>query len=175
MSQRKGQSLRNQRLFARWAAWTSLLLFWFIAALTALPQPEPVKKYISVLTQVYAEVKEMGPYAGEDFIRREFFVGEDDDDTNKDIHLTVLIQPSDSKETMTIQVTEMTKDPGNPQSRLAGKSRMISCLVVEGRLEILSSDYEERELAILAPEMLRAIQNKKKLLKLNLCGSGRPG
>jgi hypothetical protein len=163
------------RLFACWVAGASLLLFWLIAALTALSRPEAVKKYLSVLTQIYAEVKEMGPYPGEDFIRREFFVGEDDDDTNKDIHIMVLIRSSASKEMMTVRVTEMVKDPGNPQVRLAAASKMLSCLVAGGQVEIQSCDYQEKELDKLAPEMLKAIKNKKRLLKLNLCGSGRPG
>ena len=117
----------------------------------------------------------MGPYPGEDFIRREFFVGEDDDDTNKDLHVIILIQSLETKETMTIRVTEMAKDPGNPQTRLAKTSRVLFCLVAEDRMEVQSSDYEEKDLAKLAPEILTAIQNKKRLLKLNLCESGRPG
>lgn len=174
MSHGTMRPLRSQRLGVCWVAGASLLLFWLTAAPAALSQPEPVKKYLSVLTRIYAEVKEMGPYPGEEFTRREFFVGEDDDDTNKDIHIMVLIRSSESGEMMTIRVTELVKDPGNPQARLAANSKMLSCLVAGGRLEIRSSDYQEKELDKLAPEMLTAIQNKKRLLKLNLCGSGRP-
>jgi hypothetical protein len=146
-----------------------------MAALAAPWGAGQVKAHLVILKQIHAEVKEMGPYPGEDFIRREFFVGEDDDDTNKDVHVSVLIQPLESKEKMTIRVTEMVKDPGNPRARLAKTSRMLVCLVAGGRLEIQSSDYEENDLNRLAPEILTAIQNKKRLLKLNLCGSGRPG
>jgi len=153
---------------------STLLLFWLASALPAVSHPEPEKRVLSVLTRIYAEIKEMGPYPGEEFTRREFFVGEDDDDTNKDIHIMVLIRSSDSGEMMTIRVTELVKDPGNPQARLAANSKMLSCLVAGGRLEIRSSDYQEKDLDQLAPEMLTAIQNKKRLLKLNLCGSGRP-
>jgi len=80
----------------------------------------------------------------------------------------------EAKELMTIRVTEMAKDPGNPRARLAGRSRSLSCLVAGDRLEVLSSDYDEKEIAKLAPEILTAIQNKKRLLKFSLCGSGRP-
>jgi len=38
----------------------------------------------------------------------------------------------------------------------------------------VSSDYDMQDLAKLAPEILTAIQNKKRLLKFSLCGSGRP-
>ena len=160
------RSQRSRDLVLRWAVGIVLLLFGFTFTPASLSGPAPLKKYLTVLKQIHAEVKEIGPYPGEDFIRREFFVGEDDDDTNKDIHVLVLIQSLESKEMMTIRVTEMVKDPGNPQARLARTSRALSCLVAGDRLEIQSSDYEEKDLAKLAPEILTAIQNKKRLLKL---------
>lgn len=134
-----------------------------------------MKKHVVILKQIHTEVKEMGPYPGEDFIRREFFVGEDDDDTNKDIHVMVVIRSLELEDSMSIRVTEMMKDPGNRQARLAGKSRMLSCVIAGSRLEVLSSDYEENDLDKLAPEILTAIRNKKRLLRLSLFGSGRPG
>ena len=169
------RSQRSRDLVLRWAVGIVLLSFASTAALGAPSGPRPAKKYLAVLKQIHSEVKEIGPYPGEDFIRREFFVGEDDDDTNKDIHVIVLIQSLESKEMMTIRVTEMAKDPGNPRARLAKTSRMLTCLVAEDRLEVQSSDYEEKDLAELVPEILTAIQNKKRLLKLSLCESGRPG
>ena len=169
------RSQRSRDLLLRWAAGTVLLSFVFALTPGALSGPAPLKKYLALLKQVHAEVKELGPYPGEDFIRREFFVGEDDDDTNKDIHVIVLIQSLEAKEMMTIRVTEMAKDPGNPRARLAKTSRALTCLVAEDRLEVQSSDYQEKDLAELVPEILTAIQNKKRLLKLNLCGSGPPG
>ena len=152
-------------LVLRGPAGAVLVSFWLIAVLASPSSPAPVLEYLTVLRQIHAEVKELGPYPGEDFIRREFFVGEDDDDTNKDIHVIVLIQSIESREMMTIRVTEMAKDPGNPQARLAGTSRMLLCLVAGDRLEVKSSDYQEKDLAKLAPEILKAIQNKKRLLK----------
>src|SRR4030043_1060785 len=119
---------RSGDLVLRWAAGIVLLSFASTAALGAPSGPRPAKKYLAVLKQIHSEVKEIGPYPGEDFIRREFFVGEDDDDTNKDIHVIVLIQSLESKEMMTVRVTEMAKDPGNPQARLAGTSKMLSRL-----------------------------------------------
>jgi len=149
-----------------WAAGTALLLSGPMAALAAPDAAGPKDKTLVILKQVYAEVKEMGPYPGEDFVRREFFVGEDDDDTNKDVHVAVLIQPFDSREKMTVRVTEMVKDPGNIRARLARNSRMLVCLIAGDRLEIQVSAYDENELEELAPEILTAIQNKKRLLKL---------
>ena len=157
---------RSRNLVRCRAAGAVLLLFGFTTALAVPSGPGPVKKYLAVLKHIHAEVKEIGPYPGEDFIRREFFVGEDDDDTNKDIHVIVLIQSLEAKERMTIRVTEMVKDPGNPRARLAKTSRALVCLVAADRLEVQSSDYGEKDLAELVPEILTAIQNKKKLLNL---------
>lgn len=143
----------------------SLLLFGTAAALAAQGRPCPEEQVLSVLKQVRDEVREMGSYPGEDFVRREFFVGEDDDDTNKDIHVNILIQALKSGEKMTLRVTEMAVDPGNPRARLARASKLVVCLFAGDRLEIKSSDYEDKELSRLAPEILTAIRNKKRLLK----------
>jgi hypothetical protein len=60
------------------------------------------KKDISqVLKEIYQEMKEFDKYPGCDFVKREFFVGEDDDDTNKDIHVVILVQDVAEKEKVT--------------------------------------------------------------------------
>jgi hypothetical protein len=146
-----------------------------MAARLVLPSPQRTEKHLLVLKQIQAEVRELGPYPGEDFIRREFFVGEDEDDTNKDIHVAILIQTWDANERMTIRVTEMTNVSGSPRASLAGRSRLISCRITGDRLELLNSDYPDKELAELVPQILTAIRNKKKLLELNPYGNGRRG
>jgi hypothetical protein len=129
------------------------------------PYPAPEKKYLSVLKEIHAEVKEMGLYPGQDFFHQAFFVGEDDDDTNKDIHVSILIRAREQKERMTIRVTRMHKDRHNPRARLAGTTKELTCLVGEDGVEIQNSDYQEKEIAELVPEILTAIRNKKRLLK----------
>ncbi|HUU37084.1 MAG TPA: hypothetical protein VMW46_02630 [Candidatus Desulfaltia sp.] len=129
-------------------------------------RPAPEKNYIAVLKQIHTEVKEMGSYPGQDFVQQAFFVGEDDDDTNKDIHVSILIQAQVQKEKMTIRVTRMQKDRRNPQARLAGTTKELTCLVGGDDVEIQSSDYKEEDIAELVPEILTAIRNKKRLLKL---------
>lgn len=149
------------------------------------PRPAPEKKYQTILREIRFEVKEMGAYPGQDFFQQAFFVGEDDDDTNKDIHVSILIRAAEEKEKMTVRVTMMKRDPRNPQARLAGTTREFVCLFHNDIVEMQSADYEEEEIAALVPDILTAIRNKKRLLKilgdgmychqLNLCGSGRPG
>jgi hypothetical protein len=130
------------------------------------PPQAPEKKYLTVLKEIHTEVKEMGPYAGQDFVQQAFFVGEDDDDTNKDVHVSILIRALEQREKMTIRVTQMKKDRRNPQARLAGTTKDLICLVGGDEVEIQSSDYEEKEIAELVPEILTAVRNKKRLLKL---------
>ncbi len=152
------------------------------------------KKYLVALREISAEVKAMGTYPGQDFFQQAFFVGEDDDDTNKDIHVSILIRAEKEKDKMTIRVTQMIKDRRNPQARLAGTTREIVCLIGGESVEVRSDDYEEKEIASLVPDILTAIRNKKRLLKLGTpytvtsisvtvycvplpspCGSGHPG
>ncbi len=128
--------------------------------------PASEKKHLAVLKKIHAEVKEMGFYPGQNFIQQAFFVGEDDDDTNKDIHVSILIQMREDQDKMTIRVTQMLKDQRNPQARVAGTSRELTCLVGGDEVEIPSSDYDEKEIVRLAPEILTAILNKKRLLKI---------
>jgi hypothetical protein len=117
------------------------------------------------LRQIYAEVKELGPYPGESFIKHEFFLGPADDDTYKKEHIVVLIQADDGVEKMKIQVTEMETRPDNPRIQLAGRVRSIVCAIAGDDLTIVRSDYVAKEVDRLAPDILRAVREKKKLLK----------
>ena len=164
-----------------------LSLHWLAFSLSPAerPRPAPEKKYQTILREIRVEVKEMGAYPGQDFFQQAFFVGEDDDDTNKDIHVSILIRAVEEKEKMTVRVTMMKRDRRNPQARLAGTTREFVCLFHNDIVETQSADYEEEEIAALVPDILTAIRNKKRLLKIlgdrmychqfNLCGSGRPG
>ncbi len=119
-----------------------------------------------VLKQIYGEVKELGPYPGETVIRHDFFLGPADDDSYKKEHIVVLINAVDGAERMKIQVTEMKTRPDNPRIQLAGKTWTISCSIsAKGALRVLRSDYSDKETARLAPMILRAIREKKKLLQ----------
>jgi hypothetical protein len=124
-------------------------------------------KHLKILKQIYDEVKELGRYPGEDFIRREFFIGnEDDDDTNKNQHIVVLIQAVDGQEKMRLQMTAMEPSKENPQVKYATTSKSVLCQVGPDAVTIQASDYDEPELEKLAAEILRAVLAKKKLLKL---------
>lgn len=121
-----------------------------------------------ILIKIYQEVKDLGAYPGEDFIHRDFWVGADDDDTNKDIHVVVLIQSVENKEKMKIQVTYMESSSSNSKMKYAKETKNIVCLVNMEKIELLHSDYSEKELTRLTSEILQAIQNKKNLLRLKM-------
>lgn len=110
-------------------------------------------------------MKEFDNYPGYDFIKREFFVGEDDDDTNKDIHVVILVQEVDEKEKVTIQVTYMERRRGKPVIGIAKYIKLFSYFVSRGQTEIIRSDFEEKEKEYALSGVLQAIKDKKKLLK----------
>ncbi|UCE41093.1 MAG: hypothetical protein JSV17_16915 [Candidatus Aminicenantes bacterium] len=118
-----------------------------------------------VLREIYKEVKELGKFPGDDFIKREFFVGKDDDDTYQDIHALILIQNIDEIEKITIQVTYFQPNENDPTVKYAKNMKSISYALLQDEMVILKSDYDEKERKKFLPQILRAIRGKKKLLK----------
>jgi hypothetical protein len=118
-----------------------------------------------ILREIYMEMKDFDKYPGCDFIKREFFVGEDDDDTNKDIHVVIIVQDVDEKEKITIQVTYMERRKGRPVIGIAKSIKVISYFVLEDQVEIIKSDFDDKEKELILSGVFQAIKNKKKLLK----------
>lgn len=161
---------QKKRIAAAVPAFISLLsaLFSLQAAGTGpCPGPIPAEpKYLEALKNIYREVKDLGAYPGQDFISREFFLGPADDDTYKDEHIAVLIQKLEGREKMRIQVTEMEIVNDKPRVQTAKQTKSVACWIAGDILTIERSEFSEDTLSRLAPEILRAIQAKKKLLKL---------
>jgi hypothetical protein len=142
-------------------------VIFFSAALGPLCRGEestPQERCLQILSRIHKEVKELGPYPGQDFIAWDFFIGQDDDDTNKNIHAHVLIQSREEGERMALLINRLEPSPHDPKILLSKESREISCLVKDGRAEIVSSAYASEELERLLRGLLRAIKDKKKLL-----------
>lgn len=130
------------------------------------PSPaEKPKDAPFLLREIHREVAEMGGYPGEDFIRRDFSLGEDDDDTNKNHHVGVLIQSLEGDTIMTIQVTKLEPTRKDPRIRYGKEGRMIVCRIRPEEVEIKRSDFHGKELEAVLGEVLRAVLDKKKLLK----------
>ncbi len=153
------------KLKSLWWSFSVVLLISSISLLS-LDKPSTAKmEALKVLKEVYAEVKEMGPYGDENYIKRDFFIGWDDDDTNKDEHVVVLIQAIAGVEKMTIQVTYLERTRDNPKIKNAKAVKGLLAAVNKDRVEILNSDYAEKELKGLAAGILKAVLDKKNLLK----------
>jgi len=118
-----------------------------------------------ILMEIYREVIELGRFPGDDFVKREFFVGKDDDDTYQNIHVLILIQNVNDEERITIQVTYMQPSENNPTIKYARNVKSILCIVGAENISINKSDYDAKELKKFLPKVLRAIRGKKKLLK----------
>jgi len=118
-----------------------------------------------ILKEIHDEVVALGKYPGEDFFKREFFVGEGDDDTYKDIHVAIVIHKSGEEEKMTIQVTYMKRSQGSPVVGIAKSVKNIKCSCQENQIHIKHSEFKDEELKSILKDVLCAIHDKKRLLK----------
>ncbi len=144
----------------------------FLAVLFAGPAsaavsftPQKPKDAAGILRKIHREVAEMGPYPGEDFVRRDFSLGEDDDDTNKNHHVGILIQDLDGVPVMTIQITKLEPLKQNPRIRHGQEPKLVVCRLPPERVEITRSDYPKGDLRDVLAEVLEAILLKKRMLK----------
>lgn len=149
--------------------WLALLsafvLGMFIRAPGSQPDTQERADVSSLFSAVVAEVKELGRHPGEDFYRWEFFLGEDDDDTNKDIHAVVIIQDDPPPLRLRIHITDLERLPGNSRVRIARRTRVLFAARVGDRMTVEKCDYPEKELVPVLQSLLKAIRDKKKLLR----------
>jgi len=123
------------------------------------------KKPTDILKEMYKEVVELGPYKGEDFIKREFHMELDSDENNSEEHVVFLIQDQGEKEKMIIQVTYF-QAKRTRIIKYAKDVKTILCHVKGDEIEIKKCDYSENDIKSLFPDILQGIRNKKKFLKL---------
>ena len=135
------------------------------AALAGREEPARKKGNLETLSRIYKEVKELGPYPGQDFIKWDFFLGQGDDDTNKPVHAVILIQDGKQGEKMVLLISRMEPSPGAPNVFLNKGTKEISCLVRDNRAELVSSTCTAEEMEGLLPGLLLAVQDKKRLLR----------
>jgi len=138
----------------------------FARAVGSQPSSQARSDPAPLLAAVVVEVKELGRHPGEDFYRWEFFLGEDDDDTNKDIHAVVVIHEAPPPLRLRIHITNLERLPGRPTVRVARTTRVIFAARAGERLAVEKSDYAEKELVPVLESLLKAIRDKKRLLRL---------
>jgi hypothetical protein len=120
-----------------------------------------------LLRRIRDEVLELRRYPGEDFVRGEFHLGEGDDDTNKTHAVGILIKDEDAGggRRMTIVVTRLEPSAADPRIRHSRESETLVCRFAADEVEILSSDHPPEGLGRLLRDILKAVVDKKNLLK----------
>jgi hypothetical protein len=161
----KGLRLRVRRRADRATALAVLLPILLAVGLAAFPSPQKSKNSPALLREIEKAVREIGGYPGEDFVRREFFLGEGDDDTYKTHYVGILIKDDAEGPRMTIQVTRLEPSRDDPRIKYARDPKTIVCRFPAAGAEVVRSDYSQAELKTLLPEVLRAVVDKKNLLK----------
>lgn len=118
------------------------------------------------LKEIYMEVKDLGSYYDDDFIKREFFIDLDGHEKNKEEHVVILNNKVEGLDKMRVQVTYFEAERKNIIIKWAKNTKEIHCCLKGVNLEIEKCDYSNKEMESLLPKILNGIRDKKKLLKL---------
>lgn len=137
------------------------------------PLPLPVQEATREnLAAVRDELEDMPAYPGEPFIRMEVFIGEDDDDTNKDIHAVLIAAEENGRPALRVQIVFMERRRGFPVIRIARETKSFLCVFEDDGLDVRSTTFTAAEIDGLAPGLLKAVRDKKRIL--GKASSGRP-
>ena len=119
-----------------------------------------------ILKDIYKEVSELGKRKNENFIKREFHFDLDENPTNSEEHIVVLIYEIDKRERMVVQVTYFEAEDIKYPIKYAKDIRLISCHIASEKLEIDKCDFNKKEMKPILVDILKGIQEEKKLFKL---------
>ncbi len=119
-----------------------------------------------ILKNIYEEVKELGPYENENFLRREFHMDLDGHATNKEEYVMVFSQKIDNIQKMVLQVTYFEQDKSIRFAKNAVVTKEIKCELIGKNFKIKSCDYKEKKLLKVLSKILTGIKEKKRILKL---------
>lgn len=122
--------------------------------------PEDILKYI------YEEVSELGKRKNENFIKREFHFDLDENPTNTEEHIVVLIYEIDNREKMVVQVTYFEAEGVKYAIKYAKDIKLISCHKAQEKFEIDKCDFTIKEMKPTLTDILKGIQEEKKILEL---------
>jgi len=129
----------------------------------------------AIFRQVYEEVRTMPARPGEQFIRQEFFIGEDDDDTNKDLSVSIVLPEGGQIPVMIVQFTWMERDRSNRRISRARSTKTLRCVMETEDTRLEGDGLEKDELSVLGRGLLKAVRDNKRLLqKTPSRGSAEP-
>jgi hypothetical protein len=127
-----------------------------------------------LLVQIREEVVGLPRYPGEDFWRGEFFLGEGDDDTNKTHAVGILVKDEDGRSRMTIVISRLEPARDNPRVKHTRDPMTIVCAFAADGVDLVRSDSPAAELEKSLGAVLKAVRDKKALLKRSDFVSGTP-
>ncbi len=131
-----------------------------------ITQSESLKEPDQLLMAIFKEVRELGFRENEDFIKREFHIDLDGSMANREEHIVVLSHLDGNGEKMILQVTYFGETASGGIARYSKEIREISCQIEGNALVIQHCGFDVDEARHVLPEILKGIQDEKKLLKL---------
>ncbi len=120
----------------------------------------------AILKEIYQEAAEMEGEDGEGFIEREFFIELDKNDENKEEHVIFLSQRIKDEEKVLLQITYFKPSETQTRVKYPRETREIVYYLRGEEVIFKECNFESGELELLLKDILKGIQNKKKLLKL---------
>jgi len=138
----------------------------FYPAKHSLNKDESKKSPEEILKDIHKEVTELGKRENEYFIKREFHFDLDENPTNTEEHIVVLIYDIEQGERMVVQVTYFETDGLAHSVKYAKDIKLISCNLDSEKLKIEKCDFSKKEMEPLFSDILKGIQEEKKLFKL---------
>jgi len=142
-----------------------VLPFWLAASSSPPPAMSQDKEVAGLLRRIRDEVLGLERYPGEDFHRGEFHLGPGDDDTNKTHAVGILVRGAAEDFLMTIQISLLDRSAGDPRVFYARPPQSVICAFPGREVRLVRSDYPPSELEDLLAAVLRAVIDKKNLLK----------
>lgn len=129
-------------------------------------KPDRKKTTEEILKDIHKEVTELGKRKDEYFIKREFHFDLDENPTNSEEHIVVLIYETKDKEKMIVQVTYFEAEGPKYSIKYAKDIKLVTCILDSEKLEIEKCDFNNKEMRPLMTDILKGIQEEKKLYKL---------
>ena len=129
-------------------------------------KPEGKKTPEEILKDIYKEVFELGKREDENFIKGEFHFNLDENPTNSEEHIVVLIYEAENKERMIVQVTYFEAEGLKYSVKYAKDIKLVTCTLDGEILKIDKCDFKDKEMKSLMRDILKGIQEEKKLYKL---------
>jgi hypothetical protein len=164
---------RGPRRRGAGAILTAVLPAWLALSPPPSPSTPQTAGAPGLLRQIRDEVLGLDRYAGEDFNRGEFHLGPGDDDTYKTHAVGILVRGEAQSFRMTIEIHRLEYSKEDPRVCYARDPRSVICRFPGKEVEIVRSDLPAGELEDILSLVLKAVIDKKALLKRQ--AAGRPG